>query len=62
MKTSFETKGKTRNANAGFPGRQYVDMSDGMPTRSSEKKNDLFTPFLLTLPVIIMLIILIYGL
>jgi hypothetical protein len=60
MKTSLEAKEK--NADAGFLRRPYFEISGPPATNSPEKKNDLLTPFLLTIPVIIMLIILVYSL
>jgi hypothetical protein len=62
MKTSLEAKEKNTDAGAGFLRRPYFEISGPQATNSPEKKNDLLTPFLLTIPVIIMLIILVYSL
>jgi hypothetical protein len=62
MKTSVEAKEKSSDAGAGFLHPRYFEIKDRQASYPREKKNDLFTPFLLTIPVIIMLIILIYSL
>lgn len=62
MKTPLEMDEKNTSFQADFLRHQYFQMNDRPATQSKGKKDDLFTPFLLSIPVIIMLIILIYSL
>lgn len=62
MKTPLEMDEKTSSLEADFLRSQYFQMNDRPVIKSNGKKDDLLTPFLLSIPVILMLIILIYSL
>ena len=62
MKTPLEIEDKNSSIDAEFLRRQYFQISDKPIMKTTEKRNELLTPFLLSIPVIIMLIILVYSL
>lgn len=62
MKTPLEMEEKTTSLEADFLRSQYFQMNDRPAIKPNGKKDDLLTPFLLSIPVILMLIILIYSL
>ena len=62
MKSPIEKEEKTTGMDAEILRRQYFGFTETNGQQNSEKTQTLLTPFLLSLPVIIMLIILIYSL
>lgn len=62
MKTPLEIEEKNTSTEADFLRRQYFDKNDSRLMKIQEKNESMLTPFLLSIPVIIMLIILIYSL
>lgn len=62
MKTSLETEEKNGAMDADVLRRQYFSVNDQPRPKTVQKNESLLTPFLLSIPVIIMLIILIYSL
>jgi hypothetical protein len=61
MKTPLEIEDRN-SPDAEILRRQYFQLNDQPVVKRTDKKDDLLTPFLLSIPVIIMLIILIYSL
>lgn len=62
MKSPSEIEEKQPGTDADTLRRRYLQLNDRLMVKNTEKKGDLLTPFLLSIPVIIMLIILMYSL